>query len=129
MGQMQELIIEQSKNTPKIYLNPSGIIKMQGRSIHEDVMDFFTPVKKWINEYVANPAQLTTVDLNFEYCNSTSSKMLIYLLQQIMSVNKQDKSFVINWYYEEGDDDIFERGEYFASILNVPINIIKITGE
>jgi hypothetical protein len=36
------------------------------------------------------------------------------------------KKFIINWYYEEGDEDILERGEYFSSILDVPVNIIKI---
>ena len=123
---MQELKIAPSKNTPEIFLSPDGVIKMKGRSIHEDVAEFFTPVETWINEYVSNPAQLTTIDLNFEYCNSTSSKVLISLLHQIVSVNDNNKSFVINWYYEDGDDDILERGEYFATILDFPINLIKV---
>jgi hypothetical protein len=33
---------------------------------------------------------------------------------------------VFNWYYEEGDEDILERGEYFASVLDVRFNFIKI---
>ena len=32
----------------------------------------------------------------------------------------------INWVYEEGDDDILERGEYYASILDLRINFIEI---
>jgi hypothetical protein len=31
----------------------------------------------------------------------------------------------INWYYEDGDDDILERGEYFSSILDLPISLIE----
>ena len=123
---MLELKIASSKNTPEIFMSPKGVIKIKGRSIHESVADFFTPVKEWVNAYIANPAQLTTVDLNLEYCNSSSAKALISILQQIKNVTIEGKSFVINWYYEDGDDDIFERGEYFASILDVPINFIKI---
>ena len=123
---MQELKIAPSKNTPEIFMSPKGIIKIKGRSIHENVSDFFVPVETWINKYIVNPAQLTTVDLNLEYCNSSSAKAIISILQQIKLVNDKDKLFVINWYYEDGDDDILERGEYFASILDVPMNFITI---
>jgi hypothetical protein len=44
----------------------------------------------------------------------------------IKHVTLKNKKFVFNWYYEEGDEDIFERGEYFASVLDVPINFIKV---
>ena len=123
---MQELKIAPSKNTPEVFMCPKGAIKIKGRSIHENTGDFFIPVKAWVSEYITNPAQLTTVDLNFEYCNSSTAKAITDILQQIMLVSSQDKSFVINWYYEDGDDDIFERGEYFASVLGIPINFIKI---
>ena len=123
---MQELKIAPSKNTPEIFLSPKGIIKIKGRSTHEDLDGFFAPVKKWIGEYTVNPAQLTTVDLSLEYFNSSSAKAMIYILQQVMLVKDKDKAFVINWYYEDGDDDILERGEYFAAILNLKINFVKI---
>jgi len=123
---MQELKIAPAKNTPEIFMSPNGIIKIKGRSTHEDVVVFFAPAKAWVDEYIANPAQLTTVDLNLEYFNSSSAKAIIYILQQVMLVKIKNKAFVINWYYEDGDDDIFERGEYFASILDVPMYFIKI---
>ena len=107
-------------------MSPKGIVKVKGRSINEDADEFFAPVKKWIAEYIINPAQLTTVDLNLEYFNSSSAKAIVLILQQVMLVTAKGKAFVINWYYEDGDDDIFERGEYFAAILNVQINFIKI---
>ena len=123
---MQELKIAPSKNTPEVFLSPKGIIKIKGRSIHEDVVNFFAPIEAWIEEYIANPVQLTTVDLNLEYCNSSSAKAIIQMLQQVKLIASKDKMFVINWYYEDGDDDIYERGEYFASILDVQMNFIKI---
>ena len=123
---MQELKITSSKNTPEIFMSPKGFIKIKGRSTHENVNAFFAPIEKWVDEYIVNPAKLTTVDLNFEYFNSSSSKALINMLQKITQVNTKDKLFVINWYYEDGDDDILERGEYFASILGIPMNFIKM---
>ena len=124
---MEELTISPTKNTPEILLSPDGIIRVRGRSIHENVTDFFAPVEDWITHYIIDPANVTCVDMNLEYCNSASAKVLIHMLQKITYVSLKNKKFVFNWYYEDGDDDILERGEYFAAVLDVPFNFIKIS--
>ena len=123
---MKELRIAPTKTSPEIILNPDGIVKIRGRSIHENVTDFFAPVEDWISEYILAPAEVTCVDLNLEYFNSASAKELIHLLQKISYVSLKHKKFIINWYYEDGDEDIYERGEYFASVLDVPFHFIKL---
>jgi hypothetical protein len=123
---MEELKILPTKNTPEVLLNPGGIIRIKGRSIHENVNDFFQPVEEWISNYVRTPADVTSVDLNLEYFNSASAKIFIHILQKVTYVSLKHKKFIINWYYEDGDDDILERGEYFASVLDVRFNFIKI---
>jgi hypothetical protein len=123
---MRELKITPSKNSPEIILNPNGMIKIFGRSIHENVAEFFAPVEDWIKGYVEEPAEVTCVDMNLEYFNSASAKVFIHLLELLKHVSLKNRKFIFNWYYEEGDEDIFERGEYFASVLDVPFNFIKI---
>ena len=123
---MEELRISPTKNTPEIILNPEGIIRIKGRSIHENVTDFFEPVEDWISTYITVPADITSVDLNLEYFNSASAKVFIHILQKITFVTLKHKKFIFNWYYEDGDDDILERGEYFSSILDVKFNFIKL---
>jgi hypothetical protein len=122
---MKELRISPSKNSPEIILNPNGMIKILGRSIHENVTEFFAPVEEWIEEYIEVPADVTCLDMNLEYFNSASAKVFIHLLEMIKHVTLKNKKFIFNWYYEDGDEDIFERGEYFASVLDVPFNFIK----
>jgi hypothetical protein len=123
---MKELRISPTKHSPEIILNPGGMIKILGRSIHENVTEFFAPVEDWVDKYIEVPADITCVDMNLEYFNSASAKVFIHLLEMIKHVTLKNKKFVFNWYYEEGDEDIFERGEYFASVLDVPINFIKV---
>jgi hypothetical protein len=122
---MKELKISPTKNSPEIVLNPDGNLKIKGRSIHENVADFFTPVEKWITEYIENPADLTLIEMNLEYFNSASAKVFIHLLEMLKHVSFKNGKFIFNWYYEEGDEDILERGEYFSSVLDVPFNFIK----
>jgi hypothetical protein len=124
---MNELKIAATKSSPEVILSPDGIIKIKGRSIHENITDFYKPVEEWVMEYVKVPAEVTYIDINLEYFNSASAKLLIHLLQRISHVQLKHKKFIINWYYEEGDEDIFERGEYFSSILNIPFNFIRVT--
>lgn len=123
---MEELKISPTKNTPEIVLNPEGIIRIRGRSIHENVTEYFAPVEEWITEYIESPAEVTCVDMCLEYFNSASAKVFIHLLQKITYVALKHKKFIFNWYYEDGDEDILERGEYFASVLDVPFNFVKI---
>jgi hypothetical protein len=123
---MEELRIAPTRNTPEVILQPEGIIKIRGRSIHENSAGFYIPVEEWILGYINNPAGVTIVDMSLEYFNSASAKIFISLLQKITYVTLKHKKFVINWYYEEGDEDILERGEHFASILNVNINLVKV---
>jgi len=124
---MKEFRIPPTRNSPEILMTPDGIIKIRGRSIHENVLDFFEPVENWIDEYVEVPADITCVDINLEYFNSASARTIIHLLQKIIHVQLKNKKFIFNWYYEEGDEDILERGEYFAAVLDVPFNFIKIS--
>lgn len=122
---MQVLRIQPTKNSPEIVLNPDGFFKIRGRSIHENAAEFFEPVEEWVSEYIKDPAETTCVDIVLEYFNSASARMLITLFQKITYVTLKNRKYVFNWYYEEGDEDILERGEYFASILDIPINFIK----
>jgi hypothetical protein len=123
---MQELRIAPSKNTPEIILNPEGIVRIKGRSIHENVTDFFSPIEDWVTEYIEIPAEVTVVDMSLEYFNSASAKVFIHLLQKITYVSLKHKKYIFNWYYEDGDEDILERGEYFSSVLDVPFTFIKL---
>ncbi|MGI6339637.1 MAG: DUF1987 domain-containing protein [Bacteroidales bacterium] len=124
---MDELRIPSTKTTPEIILDPKGILNITGRSIQENIADFFSPVEEWICEYVRKPQELTVIDINLEYISSASAKVLVHIFQKIAYLQLKGRKYIINWYYEEGDDDILERGEHFSLILGMPFNFIKIS--
>jgi hypothetical protein len=116
-----------TKNTPEVVLNPEGIIIIRGRLMNENVAEFYKQIEYWIDVYICNPADFTCVDICLEYLNRVNSMILISILKKISDIKLKDKKFVINWYYEEGDEDILEQGEYISSVLNVPFNFIMIS--
>jgi hypothetical protein len=122
---MEPLTIEGTRKTPMVMLNPDGKIKISGRSIPEDASEFFDVILTWVLGYVNSPKELTTIDVELEYFNSGSAKFVMQILRELSEVIHAGKELKINWYYEEGDDDILERGEYYSSILDLEINFIE----
>ncbi len=123
---MLDVRIPATKNTPEVILDPSGMIRISGRSIHENAADFWEPMLNWVDGYIETPSDITHIDISLEYFNSASAKYIVLLLQKVTYVTLKHSRFIINWFYEQGDDDILERGEYFASVLDVEFNFVEI---
>ena len=123
---IDQIYIEGTRKTPSISLDSNGIIKIEGRSIPEDAELFFRDVVTWMNTYVESGCKSTRVDFSFEYLNSGTSKVILQMLKSLKDLAVTGHTLVVNWYYEEGDDDILERGEYYASILDLKINFIEV---
>lgn len=123
---MLEKTISSTKYTPEIRLNPDGIIQITGRSMNGNVTEFTEQIETWIDEYITNPPELTRVDFNLEYFDEINLKIYYSLLKKIESIKSKNKKYIINWYYEEGDEDILEKGEKISIVLDIPFNFIMI---
>lgn len=121
---MEPIFIDGTNRTPFVSMDPSGKFRICGRSIHENPAKFFDPIRDWILSYVKSPGQTTIFDIELEYFNSGSSRYILDILRLLME-NKSDNNLIINWYYEDGDEDLLERGQYYESILNTKFNFIE----
>jgi hypothetical protein len=122
---MNNLLIESTKKTPEVSFNVDGRLKISGRSIPEDPTQFYDQLFEWIYFYCQEPSDNTTVDVELEYFNSGSSKAILHILRALVDLSKKGKRLSVNWYYEEGDDDLMERGEYYESILEFKFNFFE----
>lgn len=116
---MDKIEVQSTAKTPYVLLDPNGFVKFRGRSIPEDVNAFYEDILAWIISYVTNAKKQTYVVVEMEYLNSGSSKFLLRILMELKRISEMGLDLKIKWIYEEGDDDIMERGEYYASILDV----------
>ncbi len=121
-------IISPTKNTPEVILDPKGTIRLTGRLIPENAERFFNLIEEWIFEYFLNPAEITSIEISLEYINSVGTKYLIDIIHKIIHVhlNNNNNKFIINWYYNDEDEDILEKGKLLSSVLKVHVNYIKI---
>ena len=118
---LDEVHILPTDKTPEVLLNPKGIIKIKGRGLMVNKTEVSRQITNWINAYLNNPAEITYVIIAFEYLNSFSTMILVSILLKLLQVTMQTKKLVIEWFYENDDYDILERGEHISSTFDIPI--------
>ena len=99
---------------------------IKGRSIPENSIEFYKPLVDWLDEYSKKPNDKTEVNIKLEYFNTSSSKCILDVFKKLETIYKDDNNVVINWYYEEDDEDMLEAGEDYESIIRVPFKMIEI---
>lgn len=124
---MDSIFIDGTPKTPNVKFDGnSGSLLLKGRSIPENSIEFYKPLVDWLDEYAHNPKPKTVCDIQLEYFNTSSSKCLLDLFKKMEYMNKNGNDIVINWYYEEDDEDMLEAGEDYQSIINVPFKMIEM---
>src|SRR5690554_522851 len=109
---MQTFELKETLTSPYVMLNAEeGEIRIEGRSIPENVIDFYHPILSWVDRYAQEPKDETKVYFKLEYFNTSSSKRLFDIMKKVEAIASQnDKKVSIYWYYEEDDEDIYFAG-------------------
>lgn len=124
---MEQLSIPGTAKTPTVNFNPAkGELEIKGRSIPENSIEFYKPLVDWLEEYAEAPLKLTNVNVQLEYFNTSSSKCILDVFKKLESIHKGKGEVIINWHYEEDDEDMLEAGEDYESIIRVPFKMIEI---
>lgn len=121
---MESFFIQPTSKTPKILFNvETGIFKISGRSIPENAPEFYHPLIIFLEKYSESCPSKTEIYIDFEYFNTSTSRCLIDFFRkcQILSDVGEVKVF---WHFEEDDGGMFEAGEDFSTITNVPFEFI-----
>jgi hypothetical protein len=126
---MDSLNIEPTEFTPRInFDSENNLFEISGFSRPENVIGFYRPILKWLDEFseavllknMDFNKRLLTINLKMTYFNSASSKFLLDILLEFMKYHSRGNEVVINWYYEDGDDEIQESGEEISDMLGYP---------
>lgn len=120
---MENLFIKSKYNTPEIKFDANnGNLKIKGRSHPENADIEFEIVLDWIERYIKAPNQKTTMEIDLEYFNSTSAKILITLLE-ILTDGKDKTDLKIKWFYY--DEDTYETALDFQELIEHEIDYFK----
>lgn len=120
---MNAVLIESTKFSPEVFFDRNnGIINFKGKLYPANATEFFQPIHEMIIEYIKDHPAIT---LNFmlTYINSSSTKLVIRLFENLDTYYGNGKKVLVNWYHDELDDDMIEVGEDISELVNIPIKI------
>ncbi|TVQ11486.1 MAG: DUF1987 domain-containing protein [Bacteroidetes bacterium] len=121
---MEVIKIKGTDDTPNVILDAeSNILEFSGRSLPEDVVTFYAPVIQWIEEYSKSPNPKTEVIFRLEYFNTASSKLLLDILLKFEDILNSGHEVVVQWYFQEDDEDMEEAGEEYSEIVDIPFEM------
>lgn len=121
---VDNLYIEGTDSTPLVELNvDEKVLNINGISIPENPHYFYSRIYDRIDGLTIDDI---TININLTYVNSTSYKTLLILF---MKLRDKRMEVIINWTYEEDDEDILDVINDVESISNLKINKIKTQGD
>lgn len=118
---MEPLLIDFSPQTPFInFDDKSGVMQIKGRSIPDQPDDFWAPILSWFDSYLFEPAKTTTVKIDLEYFNISSSKRILFLMYKLNELSARGFGVKVEWIYRQADEDMYEVGQDYAYMVKVP---------
>ena len=127
---MGNLIVEATINTPYVNFDTQkGVIEIKGRSVPENPFDFYEPFLQWVEENFKETPTKITVNIQFEYFNSSSSSCILEIFKRLEIIKNihENNEVIINWFYSEEDEDMLESGKDYEDIINLPFKMVKLT--
>jgi hypothetical protein len=118
---MELINIDATDETPKVILNPeTHVFEFSGKSLPEDVTQFYNPLMLWLEGYQENPGETTKAIFKMDYFNTASSKLILDILMLLEEIHEESDGVDIEWHFLEDDEDMQEAGEEYADIVEIP---------
>jgi len=123
---MEPLRIQATSKTPEVLLDASNeVFEIKGKSVPNDAEDFFHPITSWIEDYVSKPNTTTLFKIELEYFNISSSKRILNIFYKLHELIEKGFDLVVEWHYNEDEDDMLEVGEDYEFMVRIPFKYIK----
>ena len=125
---MERLIIAGTEDTPGVDFNPATQeMHLSGRSLPEDVTDFYQPVLDWLDELEENGSGNYTFICSLEYFNTASSKLILDILMKLEDIHSSGSTEIkVIWKHDPRDVDMQEAAEEYAELVEIPFEVVSL---
>lgn len=112
---MTNIDIQPTDTTPRVLLNRSEMsFVIAGVSMPNDPIKFYDPIMSWFKDYQNDPLIGARFEIQLEYFNTASSKIILNIMKIIKDTGNDNK---IIWIYDTTDEDIKEVGEDYRDMI------------
>ncbi len=127
----RRMLLDPTSVTPYVVIDPyEDLFEIKGRSSPEVSINFYTPIYEYLEGYeVSDTSREFTANFALEYFNTSSTKCLLGILKRLANIEKRGQKVIVNWYYEEDDEDVLEIGEDLSYFVNIEFNFLPLESE
>lgn len=109
--------------TPEILFDlEKAVISITGKSYPENVPEIYKELLDTTEKYCLAPKQNTTVNFNWLYYNTATSKIIIKIL---LMLRQADTNLQVNWYCEKDFSMMIEKANTIRDIMAIEINVLE----
>ena len=118
---METLKIDPTDDSPAVILDQeNNRFEISGKSLPEDVVDFYQPLLDWLKTYKSEPNSKTEFKIKLIYFNTASSKLILDILMIFEEIVEEGHEVLIQWLSLQSDEDMQEAGKEYEEMSDVP---------
>lgn len=124
-SQFAPLKIAGTDTTPEVNFDSrKNNLEISGCSVPENGMAFYSKLNNWLDNYLITNPNNIKVNIRLDYFNTTSSKCILDFLFRLQSYKTENIELQINWFFQDGDEDLEEAGLNYSEIIKIPFALI-----
>ena len=109
---------EKSPSTPYILIDEErGYLKLEGKSFHENVIEYFREVVEWVDSFLESDFSSLTFECRLDYFNSSTAKLLWNILMD-MNDSERAGNITVNWVTRKDNVIVTEMGEDYQEDMD-----------
>ncbi|HER09460.1 MAG TPA: DUF1987 domain-containing protein [Bacteroides sp.] len=118
---MEALRIEPTDDSPLVVLDrENNLFEISGKSLPENVVQFYRPVTEWLTAYQKDPGPETVFTFKLIYFNTASSKMILDILMLLEEMAEAGHEVTVRWMSLTSDEDMQEAGKEYEEMVDLP---------
>lgn len=113
---LSDLVIPARPAHPAVQFSAdTGVLFIEGESYPENSFAFYRPLVTWVKAYSAAGRRPVTLNFRLAYCNSSSGKSILEILDVLDRHAGAGAPVRVYWHYPAADVDTLETGEEFQA--------------
>jgi hypothetical protein len=98
----------------------SGKLVISGKSIPLDEQEFLGDITTWLQHYINQPSEITSLEINLEYLNGKLVRSLLRILSLLKQLNDSGGKVNVDWTIPEEAEDLQELSQEVLTDMHIP---------
>ncbi len=126
---MEKLLIEGGTSSPSVsFDDETGLLEIGGESYPENSFEFYAPVMEWLKAFLKENKRPVSFKITLSYLNTSSTKCMIDLLDELESAHARGTPVRVEWYYDGDNERARDTIDEFKEDFTMPFEVVPRAG-